>query len=231
MSNPVALLCSPRPGGVSDAVAHLVAAGVAEAGAELQLVPLRDYTFDGCIDCGGCTAPPHHCTLAGKNCDGRLDRAEEIFTLIESAPLLFISAPIYFYALPAHFKALIDRTQRFWAAQNHTPSGRSSMPRPPVKPALVSLVAGRPRGKQLFTGSLLTLRYFLSPLNATISETRLLRGLEKGKDLEERPAVRAALHAWGHDWGCRLMAGKVPGYVPDSHPGKGCGTDRPSSVT
>ncbi len=230
MSNPVALLCSPRSGGVSDTVAHLFAAGMAEAGAELQLVPLRDYAFDGCTDCGGCSAPPHHCTLAGNICNGRLDRAEEIFTIIESAPLLFISAPIYFYALPAHFKALIDRSQRFWMAQHHALAGRPALPLPPVKPALVSLVAGRPRGKQLFTGSLLTLRYFLSPLNATISETRLLRGLERGKDLVERPAVRAALHAWGHDWGRRLVAGKVPGYAPAFHPGTGYSHNKPPSA-
>ena len=230
MSNPVALLCSPRPNGVSDNVAHLFAAGMAEAGAELQLVPLRDYSFDGCTDCGGCSAPPHHCTLAGKICNGRLDRAEEVFTIIESAPLLFIAAPIYFYAMPAHFKALIDRTQRFWIAQNNALSGRQALPLPPVKPALVSLVAGRPKGKQLFTGSLLTLRYFLSPLNATISQTRLFRGLERAKDLVERPAVRAGLHAWGHDWGCRLLAGKVPGYTPLSHPGTGCGNNKPLSA-
>ena len=106
-------------------------------------------------------------------------------------------------------------------------SGRPALPLPPVKPALVSLVAGRPKGKQLFTGSLLTLRYFLSPLNATISETRLFRGLERAKDLVERPAVRAGLHAWGPDWGCRLLAGKVPGYTPLSHPGTGCGNNKP----
>lgn len=102
-------------------------------------------------------------------------RADEIFSLIEAAPLLFISAPIYFYSLPAHFKALIDRSQRFWAAQNHASATKPLLPRPPIKPTLVSLVAGRPRGNLLFSGSLLTLRYFLSPLNATISETRLLR--------------------------------------------------------
>ena len=229
MSNPVALLCSPHPYGVSDSIARLVAEGVAEAGACLQTVALRDYAFEGCIDCGGCSRPPHKCTLAGRNSGGIIDRAEEIFSLIEAAPLLFISAPIYFYSLPAHFKALIDRTQRFWAAQNHTPAAKPPLPRPPIKPTLVSLVAGRPRGKLLFSGSLLTLRYFLSPLNATISETRLLRGLEKVKDLEERPAVRAALRAWGHDWGCRLMAGKVPGYDPTTAPGPGCGKDSASS--
>ena len=225
MSNPVALLCSPHPNGVSDSIARLVAEGMAAAGVCLQLVALRDYAFEGCIDCGGCTKPPHKCTLAGKNYGGNIDRAEEVFSLIEAAPLLYISAPIYFYSMPAHFKALIDRTQRFWAAQNYPSTDKPSLPRRPVKPALVSLVAGRPRGKLLFSGSLLTLRYFLSPLDANISESRLLRGLEKVKDLEERPAVCAALRAWGHDWGSRLMAGKISGYDPAAAPKPDCNND------
>lgn len=230
MNRPLALLCSPHPDGVSDTVARLVAEGAAEAGVDWQLVPLRDYAFEGCVDCGGCTRPPYKCTLSGRDYGGMKDRADEIFSLIEAAPLLFISAPIYFYSLPAHFKALIDRTQRFWAAQNLNPAPKPTFPRPPIKPTLVSLVAGRPRGNLLFSGSLLTLRYFLSPLNATISETRLLRGLEKVKDIEERPAIRAALHAWGHDWGCRLMAGKVPGYAPTASTGSGCGKDASSDA-
>lgn len=230
MNRPLALLCSPHPDGVSDTVARLVAEGAAEAGVDWQLVALRDYAFEGCVDCGGCTRPPYKCTLSGRDYGGMKDRADEIFSLIEAAPLLFISAPIYFYSLPAHFKALIDRTQRFWAAQNLNPAPKPTFPRPPIKPTLVSLVAGRPRGNLLFSGSLLTLRYFLSPLNATISETRLLRGLEKVKDIEERPAIRAALHAWGHDWGCRLMAGKVPGYAPTASPGPGCGKDASSDA-
>ena len=230
MSRPLALLCSPHPDGVSDSVARLVAEKAAEAKADWQIVPLRDYAFEGCVDCGGCSRPPHRCTLAGRDYGGMKDRADEIFSLIEAAPLLFISAPIYFYSLPAHFKALIDRSQRFWAAQNHASATKPLLPRPPIKPTLVSLVAGRPRGNLLFSGSLLTLRYFLSPLNATISETRLLRGLEKVKDLEERPAVRAALHAWGHDWGCRLMAGKIPGYNPAAISGPDSAKDSPPSA-
>ena len=131
-----------------------------------------------------------------------MDQAEEIFQMINDAPLIMISSPIYFYFLPAHFKALIDRTQRFWMLQGG--EDRVPLPLSRAKPVLVAMTAGRRRGNLLFSGSLLSLKYFLAPLGAAVRETRLLRGLESLKDLHERPAVTAALHAWGHDWGHRI---------------------------
>lgn len=209
--NPVlALQCSPHEGGVSDAVVRLFTEGMAEAGITPRIAALRDYAFSPCTGCGACSRPPHACVLAGRPLPGSrgenapMDRAEELFTLIEEAQLIMIVSPIYFYFLPAHFKALIDRTQRFWARQ--AAEGNAPVPRSKTRPALVALTAGRPRGKQLFAGSLLSLKYFLAPLDAGIRETRLLRGLETLDDLWARPAVTAALHAWGHDWGRRLVA-------------------------
>ena len=208
MSKILVLQCSPHAGGVSDSVADLFAKGMAEAGADLRTVALRDYAFSPCTGCGACFRPPHNCVLAGHPLPGQngacpvTDQAEEVFQLIAEAQLIMISSPIYFYFLPAHFKALIDRTQRFWAQQGgeaHVPLLLSR-----AKPVLVAMTAGRRRGNLLFSGSLLSLKYFLTPLGAGIRETRLLRGLESLKDLHERPAVMAALHAWGHDWGHRI---------------------------
>lgn len=209
MTQPIALLCSPRPEGVSDTLARLFAEGAAEAGADIRLVPLRDYPVAPCTGCGACAKPPHTCILAHPDGPEAQDRAEELFDLLISAPLVLLTSPIYFYALPARFKALIDRGQRFWAARAHTRKACAALPQPPIKPVLVGLVAGRPRGNQLFSGSLLTLKYFLAPLDAGIRETRLLRGLEKPADIYRRPAVRDGLLAWGHDWGHRLAAGPV----------------------
>ena len=202
------LQCSPHAGGVSDSVADLFANGMVEAGASLRTVALRDYAFSPCTGCGACFRPPHNCVLSGRPLPGQnggcpvLDQAEEVFQLIAEAQLIMISSPIYFYFLPAHFKALIDRTQRFWARQGG--EERVPLPLSRAKPVLVAMTAGRRRGNLLFSGSLLSLKYFLAPLEAGIRETRLLRGLESLKDLHERPAVMAALHAWGHDWGHRL---------------------------
>ena len=208
MSKILVLQCSPHAGGVSDSVADLFAKGMAEAGAVLRTVALRDYAISPCTGCGACFRPPHNCVLAGRPLPGQngdcpvLDQAEEVFQLIAEAQLIMISSPIYFYFLPAHFKALIDRTQRFWARGGG--EERVPLPLARAKPVLVAMTAGRRRGNLLFSGSLLSLKYFLAPLDAGIRETRLLRGLESLKDLHDRPAVMAALHAWGHDWGHRL---------------------------
>ena len=220
MSKILVLQCSPHAGGVSDSVADLFAKGMAEAGADLRTVALRDYAISPCTGCGACFRPPHNCVLAGKPLPGQkgdcpvLDQAEEVFQLIAEAQLIMISSPIYFYFLPAHFKALIDRTQRFWAGKG----GEERMPLPlsRTKPVLVAMTAGRRRGNLLFSGSLLSLKYFLAPLDASIRETRLLRGLESLKDLHERPAVMAALHAWGHDWGHRLATETAGGTAAES---------------
>ena len=208
MNNVLVLQCSPHAGGVSDSVANLFTQGMAEAGIEARTVALRDYAFSPCTGCGGCSKPPHKCVLANRPLPGQndactqMDQAEEIFQMINEAHLVMISSPVYFYFLPAHFKALIDRTQRFWMLQGG--EDRVPLPLSRAKPVLVAMTAGRRRGNLLFSGSLLSLKYFLAPLGAAIRETRLLRGLESLKDLQERPAVTAALHAWGHDWGHRI---------------------------
>lgn len=208
MNNVLVLQCSPHVGGVSDSVANLFTKGMAEAGIEARTVALRDYAYSPCTGCGGCARPPHKCILANRPLPGQndacaqVDQAEEIFQMINEAQMVMISSPIYFYFLPAHFKALIDRTQRFWMLQGG--EDRVPLPLSRAKPVLVAMTAGRRRGNLLFSGSLLSLKYFLAPLGAAVRETRLLRGLESIKDLHERPAVMAALHAWGHDWGHRL---------------------------
>ncbi len=226
MNNVLVLQCSPHAGGVSDSVANLFIKGMAEAGIEARTAALRDYAFSPCTGCGGCSRPPHKCVLAdrplpGQNGPGAVpDQAEEVFQLINDAGLIMISSPIYFYFLPAHFKALIDRTQRFWMLRGGEDRVPLTLSR--AKPVLVAMTAGRRRGKLLFSGSLLSLKYFLAPLESGIRETRLLRGLESIKDLHERPAVMAALHAWGHDWGRRLAteqaardpAQALPGDAP-----------------
>ena len=226
MNNVLVLQCSPHAGGVSDSVANLFIKGMAEAGIEARTAALRDYAFSPCTGCGGCSRPPHKCVLAdrplpGQNGPGAVpDQAGEVFQLINDAGLIMISSPIYFYFLPAHFKALIDRTQRFWMLRGGEDRVPLTLSR--AKPVLVAMTAGRRRGKLLFSGSLLSLKYFLAPLESGIRETRLLRGLESIKDLHERPAVMAALHAWGHDWGRRLAteqaardpAQALPGDAP-----------------
>ena len=74
--------------------------------------------------------------------------------------------------------------------------------------ALAALAAARPRGEQLFTGSLLGLKYFFASFGARIADTRTLRGLACPEDLLSRPDLCADLERWGRDWAVRLAEGR-----------------------
>ena len=69
---------------------------------------------------------------------------------------------------------------------------------------LAALAAARPRGEQLFTGSLLGLKYFFASFGARMADTRTLRGLSCPGDLLSRPDLCAGLERWGRDWAARL---------------------------
>jgi multimeric flavodoxin WrbA len=202
MTDALVLLCSPRPDGVSDALARLFAQGATDAGASVRVTALRDYNFSPCVGCMRCVNPPHNCVLTDPDMPEQ-DQAEKIFTLFAAAPLVFLAAPIYFYSLPSGFKAFIDRGQRFWAAKEYGPI-HEARPAHPVKPVLAGLTAGRRRGRRLFAGALLTLRYFLTPLDAQLREARFLRGMEQAVDLLEQQGVCEKLRAWGRKWGGRI---------------------------
>ena len=73
---------------------------------------------------------------------------------------------------------------------------------------LAALAAARPRGEQLFTGSLLGLKYFFASFGARIADTRTLRGLACPEDLLSRPDLCADLERWGRDWAVRLAEGR-----------------------
>ncbi|MDE6734449.1 MAG: NAD(P)H-dependent oxidoreductase, partial [Desulfovibrio sp.] len=127
-----------------------------------------------------------------------------------------LASPIYFYALPATFKAWIDRGQRFWAAQAAKGRG-ADPPAPPktvAKPVLAALAAGRPRGKELFSGALRTLAWFATTLGARLAENRVFRGLDRREDLCGRPEDLATIREWGRIWGRRVAdAEKMPCHI------------------
>lgn len=183
-------LCGPRVDGNSDAAGLAFAAGLAQAGHEPRIIRLREYEVRPCRGCGACAVgPAHGCPLAG-------DAAEFLFDAIREASVLAFASPIYFYHLPAQFKALIDRAQRHY--ERRLSRQRSGEPIPDERVAQVLLVAGRREGKQLFTGSLLTLQYFLWSFYARpTGDPSLLRGLDAPGDLAADSALLADLVARG----------------------------------
>lgn len=199
MKRALVLMCSPHAGGVSDTLARCFAAGLNDAGWPAALVALREHPVLPCTGCGSCARPPHACVLATR------DNAEGLFAHFAEAPLVLLASPIFFYALPAPFKAWIDRGQRFWAAAaSHGARPRKSRPRTTSKPVLAVLAAGRPRGGELFSGALRTLRWFVPLLGGSLVENRVFRGLDSLEDVQGRPEDLETLRDWGRGWGRRL---------------------------
>ncbi|GAB6036937.1 flavodoxin family protein [Fundidesulfovibrio butyratiphilus] len=187
-AGPLVVACGPRPGGNTAWAANRIRDALAAQGLSPVLARLADFDVLPCTGCQACAhTPGHACVLAGQ------DQAEELFAAIEQASGLFFVSPIYFYHLPALFKALIDRSQRFFAARQ---AGDLSHVGPQGRQAHVCLVAGRPRGAKLFEGSLLTLRYFLWPFGIALAEPLTLMGLDGPGDLAADTEAVPRLDDW-----------------------------------
>lgn len=208
---PLLLVCSTRRGNSLTAALNFAGAFAdAQAGvkgaksfAPPRPVMLHDYETLACFDCGLCAQPevlypPENparlCPLAAR------DESAPLFAAMLSAPWLAIFAPIYFYHLPARLKAMLDRCQLFYnAAQQERPFMRAL----PERRAYIVLSAARERGEQLFTGSLLSLKYALAPMKFGLQSPLLLYGLENKADLAGRPELLKKIRQYGH------LAGKT----------------------
>ncbi len=171
------LSCSPRSAGNSDAMAQHVAQGVTAAGGQARILYLRDYAITPCTGCHACFAHEHsHCVFEHK------DHASELLALLAGdAPVCMVS-PIYFYHVPALLKALLDRGQKFWAKRHKEEQAQGGIAQQKTgtwqKNAAIALVAARPRGENLFTGSLLSLSLFWDVLQRNVGITSLWKGYD-----------------------------------------------------
>ncbi|MEF2145525.1 MAG: flavodoxin family protein [Desulfovibrionaceae bacterium] len=191
MSNPILFQCSHRAQGNSNNAVNLFLEGVQDAGGEADTVYIRKMEFKPCRACRLCekdAASP--CALQGK------DFALDLFETMMNAPFVFFAAPIYFYHLPSRLKTLIDRSQWVYARKT---KGDPEVVNLPVRPAYVSLFAGRDKGDKLFEGARLTMKYFLDSFNFQMQDPLEFRGFDKIADMERHPDVAEQIRQLGRD--------------------------------
>mgnify|MGYP000884873369 FL=1 len=102
----LALNSSPRGDGKSKTgllLTHLVQ-GMRAAGAEVEVMSLRDKNVQNCIGCFSCwTKTPGRCILKD-------DMSAELYPKWLEADLVIYASPLYYYAVNATMKAFIERT-------------------------------------------------------------------------------------------------------------------------
>jgi len=182
------ILGSPRRQGNTEILLNEALRGASDHGGSCEKVVLRDLKITPCLEIYKC-AEDGVCAIQ--------DEMQGLFPKIVQAERLLLASPIFFYSVPALAKAMIDRCQSLWAKKYIL-----KLPVSPIadrKGVFISVAATR--GKKLFDGVRLTVRYFFDAIDVAYSDELLVRGADgKGEVRDQPEALEAA-----YDLGRRLV--------------------------
>jgi multimeric flavodoxin WrbA len=166
---------SPRQGGNTGILLSEALAGAAEAGAETELIKLRDFRFAGCIGCDGCFKEGE-CVVQ--------DDMQQIYPKLLEADRIILTAPIFSMGMNAQAKAMVDRCQRFWSTKYVLKRSviEDAAARPPRRGLFIS-AAGSNLPK-VFDGAEQVARYFFKMLEMDYL------GSYTYKQVDEKGAIR-----------------------------------------
>ena len=169
------IMGSPRIKGNTDLLLDEALRGAQSQGAEVEKIIVDKLNIAPCREYYGC--------LKDGNCAIR-DDMDDIYSKLLNADRVIVASPIFFYGLTSQIKALIDRCQALWVRkyilnQNLPDSGRKG----------AFMAVGATRGKQLFDGSILTVKYFFKSIGVEYVDELLVRGVDKRGEIKQHPTA------------------------------------------
>jgi multimeric flavodoxin WrbA len=201
MTRLVAIYGSPRRKGNTAALLARAVAGAREAGAEVTEFVLRDLKISPCLEIYKCKSDDGRCAIR--------DDFQTVSEAMLAADGLMIASPIFFYTVGAHVKALMDRCQSLWVKKywiDETPFNDREARR-----LGLFISVGATRGKKLFDGALLTVKYFMDTLDMKLWRSLLYRELDLAGEVDAHPEYLDEAAAAGREFAaaCReLVAGR-----------------------
>lgn len=188
MKKVVAIYGSPRRKGNTALLLEEAVRGAREEGAEVEEVFLRDLKMSPCLEI-------YECKNSGR-CAIQ-DDFQKVYESILASQAVMLASPIFFYSVSAHTKILMDRCQSLWV-KKHWLKGGSSGESPSGRKGLFISV-GATRGKKLFDGTLLTVRYYFEAIDCELWKSLLYRELDFEGDVLEHPEYLEEAHQAGSD--------------------------------
>lgn len=187
---------SPRKQGNTAALLNAVLSGVTESfpKAEISPIYLCDYNLYACRECYACEQTNGVCIVK----DDFLPLQQQ---LLNSRGVI-LAAPIFFYSLNAQAKVFIDRFQGLWV-KKYKLDGYKFDEKPLTRKGLF-ISAGATKGKELFTGSKYTMRYFFDTIDAELIDSLLCPGLDFPHEAAENAAFLAEAREKGKNFGALL---------------------------
>lgn len=186
MAKILAVYGSPRREGNTSLLLRQCVKGVRDAGAEVEEVFLRDLRISPCLEIYGCRKTGR-CVIQ--------DDFQYLYDSILSCDGIFLATPVFFYSVSAHTKIFMDRCQSLWVKKYWLEKTGEVVAKPARKGLLIS--AGATKGRRLFEGMLLSIRYFFDAIDTELWRSLLYRGLDAEGDVLSHPEYLADAYAAG----------------------------------
>ncbi|MGD2125371.1 MAG: flavodoxin family protein [Desulfobacteraceae bacterium] len=188
MATILAIYGSPRRKGNTSLLLKKAVEGAAEGGGTVEEIVLRDLKMSPCLEIYGCKETGR-CVIK--------DDFQKVYDQLLECQGLMLASPIFFYTVSAYTKILMDRCQSLWVRRywlEKMPFGTRDFSR---KGLFISV--GATKGKRLFDGTLLSIRYFFEALDTQLWRSLLYRGLDFEGDVLKHPEYLEEAHAAGRD--------------------------------
>jgi multimeric flavodoxin WrbA len=185
----IAIYGSPRRKGNTATLLKKTIEGARDSGAEVEEIVLRDLKISPCLEIYGCMQAGE-CAIK--------DDFQIVRDKILASQGLILASPVFFYAVSSHTKILMDRFQSLWVKKywvDKTPKDKQIIKR---KGLFISV--GATKGKKLFDGMLLSVKYFFDVLEMELWKTLLYRQLDFQEDVLKHPEYLEEAHTAGKDF-------------------------------
>ena len=170
------IMGSPRRQGNTELLLDKAMEGAVEAGAEGEKVLVSNLKISPCLEIYAC--------LKDGNCAIKDDMQLLYKKFLEADHVIFAS-PIFFYGVTSQAKAIVDRCQALWIRRYVLDMGGEDE----RERRGVFISVGATRGKKLFDGAVLTVKYFFDAVGVKYSGDLLVRGIDNKGQIEENPAA------------------------------------------
>ena len=189
MADILAIYGSPRREGNTSVLLKHAVQGARDAGADIEEIVLRDLKMSPCLEIYGCLKTGR-CAIN--------DDFQPLYDKMISAKGMMLASPIFFYTVSAHTKILMDRCQSLWVKKYWIDKVQTDAQEPTRLGLFISV--GATKGKRLFDGTLLTIRYFFDVLDMKLWKSLLYRGLDFKGDVLKHPDYLKEAYEFGNDY-------------------------------
>lgn len=169
---------SPRKNGNTDILLKEVVRGVRKVDKRIQpeQIYLRDLCITPCRECRACDKTGR-CVIQ--------DDMQQVHLMLARADYIIFGSPIFFYTVTGWAKAMIDRCQALWAKKYILKKSPGEKARQERGGWFISV--GATKGRRLFDGAALTVRYFFDAVDVPYRGDLLFRGVDEKGEIMNHP--------------------------------------------